>query len=498
MCISLTKTVLQNSLKYLAEMPKTKRKVIGQFFTSAETAQYMASLFVVPQKRVLSILDPGAGSGILTAAVVERLQNEKHIKQISITCYETSGDVLPLLKDNLDYLKLNSKIPIVFEIIKDNYITSQSDDFNKNITAKETPPKYDWVICNPPYKKIMKNSVEAMSMPRVCHGAPNLYFLFAAMGLFNLDIDGEMVFIVPRSWTSGAYFQRFRDYLFDIGTLRHIHLFVSRDKVFEKENVLQETIIIKVDKSKTKENIKITCSNSNSDFNNVSTIEVPYSSVVVGVEKYVYLVTTENDLQVLQILNRWHDTLPSLGMKMRTGITVDFRSRAYLKNEPEENTVPLLYSQHIKNGRVVFPGEKDFQYITTEKPGLIQQNKNYLLVKRFTAKEEKRRLQCGVYLSADLPEYDRISTQNKVNFVESINFDMSEKLVYGLYVLFNSTIYDRYYRILNGSTQVNSTEINAIPIPTLNEIEKLGSALMDTGDLSVSMCDNILGVLLNG
>lgn len=498
MCILLTETVFQNSLKYLEEMPKAKRKSIGQFFTSTETAQYMASLFVVPHKTAITILDPGAGSGILTAAVVERLQNENHIKQISITCYETSLDVLPLLKNNLNYLKSNSKIPLDFQVIEDNYITSQSDDFNQNIMASENPPKYDWIICNPPYKKIMKDAVEATSMPSVCYGTPNLYFLFTAMGLFNLDTDGEMVFIIPRSWTSGAYFQRFRDYLLEVGTVKHIHLFVSRDKVFEKENVLQETIIIKVDRSRIKENIKITCSNSNSDFNNISTIRVPYSSIIVGNEKYVYLVTTEDELQVLQCLNRWHNTLPSLGLKMRTGITVDFRSKEYLKNQPTENTVPLLYSQHIKNGRVVFPIEKDFQYITTERSGLIQRNKNYLLVKRFTAKEEKRRLQCGIYLSNSLSEYDCISTQNKLNFVEGINFDMTEKQVYGLFVIFNSTIYDRYYRILNGSTQVNSNEINAMPIPTLNEIEKLGSALMDAGDLSVDVCDNILGVLING
>ncbi len=49
---------------------------------------------------------------------------------------------------------------------------------------------------------------------------------------------------------------------------------------------------------------------------------------------------------------------------------------------------------------------------------------------------------------------------------------MSECLVYGLYVLFNSTIYDEYYRILNGSTQVNSTEINAMPVPDIKIFRK--------------------------
>ena len=81
------------------------------------------------------------------------------------------------------------------------------------------------------------------------------------MSLFNLSANGEMVYIIPRSWTSGAYFTRFRKKFLNECTLQHIHLFVSRNKVFEKEQVLQETIIIKVKKTtETPENIEITTS----------------------------------------------------------------------------------------------------------------------------------------------------------------------------------------------------------------------------------------------
>ena len=99
----------------------------------------------------------------------------------------------------------------------------------------------------------------------------------------------------------------------------------------------------------------------------------------------------------------------------------------------------------------------------TEQKGLMQDNKNYLFVKRFTAKESLRRLQCGVYLAKRFPQYKKISTQNKINFVDGVLTEMSECLVYGLYVLFNSTLYDEYYRILNGSTQVkfNRDQCNA-------------------------------------
>ena len=122
----------------------------------------------------------------------------------------------------------------------------------------------------------------------------------------------------------------------------------------------------------------------------------------------------------------------------------------------------------------------------------MQDNKKYLFVKRFTAKEEPRRLQCGVYLAKEFPQYKKISTQNKINFIDGIMTDMSECLVYGLYVLFNSTIYDKYYRILNGSTQVNSTEINAMPVPDLDIIQEMGRKIIKSKDYSVTSCNLIL------
>ena len=149
------------------------------------------------------------------------------------------------------------------------------------------------------------------------------------------------------------------------------------------------------------------------------------------------------------------------------------------------------YSQHIQNGKVVFPVGKKHEYIVTEQNGLLQQNTNYLFVKRFTAKEERRRLQCGVYLARKHPEYTEISTQNKINFICGLR-DLSECVVYGLYVLFNSTLYDGYYRILNGSTQVNSTEINAMPVPSMSIIEAMGKELIRVRDMSEESCDNIL------
>ena len=489
---NMLEKIIELTNEYIESMPKKERKKYGQFFTSMETARFMGGLYNFDEKTgKVSVLDAGAGSGILSCAFIERMETIDSIQEIELTCYENDENVLPLLKRNLEYCKEETRKKLTVNIVED--ILSQYLDFNHMLGGNAEPKKYDFVIGNPPYMKIPKDAPEATAMPEVCYGAPNLYFIFASMGLFNLCENGEMVYIIPRSWTSGAYFKRFREYFLTEGKLEHIHLFVSRNKVFDKESVLQETIIIKVKKTSEKpETVTITSSKSNSDFGELTSLTVPYDLVVAGSDYYVYLVTDENEVEVLKKLHKFDKTLPEIGVKMKTGLTVDFRNRDILRDEAEEGAIPLFYSQHIKQGKVEFPIQKEHQYVVTEQKGLMQDNKNYLFVKRFTAKEEPRRLQCGVYLAKRFPQYQKISTQNKINFVDGVLTEMSECLVYGLYVLFNSTIYDEYYRILNGSTQVNSTEINAMPVPDLEDIQEMGRKVLKSQDYSEANCNLIL------
>lgn len=483
--------VCTTTMEYIDHMPKGKRKKSGQFFTSKETAVFMAGLFSIPQNSdMLRILDPGAGSGILSTAIIERLDSIATIDKIELTCYENDSGIIDLLNSNLEWVSKHSKKKVSYKVIMDNYILCQENEYNYSTSPESA--KFDIIIGNPPYMKISKNAPEAIAMHNVCYGAPNMYFLFAAMSMFNLKEEGEMVYIIPRSWTSGAYFKQFREYFLTEGVLEHIHLFISRDKVFEEEKVLQETIIIKAKKIRKKPKmITVTTTQNNSDFSNRTVFEAPYSTVIGEKNFYVYLITNIKEAETLKRINYWSNTLPDIGLKMKTGITVDFRNREALRDYAGEDTVPLFYSQHIQNGEVVFPVGKEHEYIVTEKNGLLQENSNYLFVKRFTTKEEHRRLQCGVYLANKYPEYKKISTQNKINFIAGTG-KLSEYVVYGLYVLFNSKIYDDYYRILNGSTQVNSSEINSMPIPPMDAIEAMGKDLIRIRDMSEMACDSIL------
>ena len=480
--------VVRNTNVFIANVPKSKRKKFGQFFTTASTARFMANLFKIDfSKKNLELLDAGAGTGILGAALLDHIFKNGFKGKVHLTCYETDDEVLPVLEENLRLAK--EVYGIDYTLHNENYITTQY--FEVNTFMADDKEKYDYIIGNPPYLKISKDAPEAKLMPDVCHGAPNLYFLFWAMGIYNLKHEHELVYIIPRSWTSGAYFKKFRSYLFSHGVITDVHLFESRDKVFGGESVLQETIIVKVKKTTGKpENISITTS-STSDFDDFNRFIAPYD-IVVSKNQLVYLVTDKSEAEVLERINRLPNTLPDIKMKMQTGIIVDFRTKEVLRDKLEDGAFPLLYSQHIRNGHVTWPLGKEGEVIKTDRTSFLQENSDLLLIKRFTAKEEKRRLQCGIFLKQRYKQFAFISTQNKVNFVKCD----SPCMTYGLYVLLNSTLYDTYYRILNGSTQVNSTEVNQMPIPEREVIEAMGRELMHQ-DLTEANCNKIIDRWIN-
>ena len=83
----------------------------------------------------MKILDAGAGSGILSIALVERLQTFSHIQSIELTCYENDPHIVDLLKDNLMWVQNNSNIIFSYTVRTENYILSQDLEYNEKLGA---------------------------------------------------------------------------------------------------------------------------------------------------------------------------------------------------------------------------------------------------------------------------------------------------------------------------------------------------------------------------
>jgi len=493
--MSLARAIYDNTLTYLNRVSRIERKKIGQFFTPAAIAEYMSSLSR-NSGDVISILDPGAGSGILSAAIIGVLI-EKGAKKIYLDVYENNPDILFLLRENLHIVQQiaqNSGVEMYFNVFEGNFITENQFAWTGLILNQ----KYDIVIANPPYKKIGKDDVEANIMQDIVYGQPNLYFLFMAMGTQLLKRGGECIYIVPRSFSSGLYFTAFRNYFLNRVQITNLHLFTSREAVGgSKDSVLQETVILRAIKENVHLPIIEITESTDDDCYIANRYSVAYDTCIKDDDNsFLFFPTSKEDAQVLDFVNQWPASLPELGYRMKTGIVVDFRETTWMRTDCNEAVIPLLWAHNFHENRVRFPvevsGKPQYLLNTRETNRLKMKKGNYLLLKRFTSKEERKRIQCALLFEEDFPTYDMISTENHLNYITKLNGRMSREEMFGLFAVLNSSYMDRYFRILNGSTQVNANEINAIPFPESNDLVQIGRAAMHITSLTDTGCDDIL------
>lgn len=451
----MIEAIVNNTWAYTETHDKDNRKKKGQFFTPASIADFMA-LKASYAAEHLSILEPGAGNGILTAAVVKRCIDDRLCNSFTIKFVENDKEILPILEENVGIIReyvLSHGGQIDISISIDNYITGNDSQC------------YDIVICNPPYKKIRKDSQESQAMAEYVHGQPNLYGLFMCKALRNLKNNGRFVFITPRSWVSGEYYRKVRENLLQSMNLTDLLLFENRDKIFEGEDVLQETLItVGVKNAPQSQYIYVYTADADLQLSLIQ-MEVPARLIKdIGEDSYLLLPQNEEDLQVIYRMSQIPDTFEGLGYCFKTGPVVEFRNKEAISSEQRAGYIPMYRASHIVEGKCVFPADTEkAQYVDATVKKLLISNRNTVFIRRLSAKEENRRLQSCAYYQLDGSEH--ISVENHVNYLtRSDGNPLSVDEVDWINGLLMSEDYDTYYRIINGSTQVNAGEINKLPL----------------------------------
>jgi len=454
-------TIEKESLGYSKSSSSLIKKDLGQFFTDASVAKFMANMFSLtnPITDKIKVLDCGAGHGILSIALLYRLVFEGY-ESIALTLYEIDDEVLIKLNENL--LEFTSKYPHV-----DFAYTIK----NKNFILDNIDEKFDYIISNPPYFKINKQDNEALVMSHVVHGQPNIYMLFMVKSSDVLKADGEMVFITPRSFTSGSYFKKFREYILKNLSLNQIHIFNSRREHFKNESILQETIITKFKKNHS-DKIVIT-SSEDSQFFNINTLDVTKKMIVENERMIIGIPTSYEDLRVLEQFNEATCNFKDMGYKISTGKVVTFRSREFISIAKENHkNVPLLWMQNFKKEELIFPlNNKKEQYIQNieETKKLLIPNENYIVIKRFSSKEQHRRVNIG-YIFKEFFSTTHLGLENHLNYLYREDRKLKKDEMKKLGTFLTSKEVDQYFRVFNGNTQVNAADILMLPVP--NELFK--------------------------
>lgn len=460
-----------------SELVASRRGELGQFFTPAPIAALLASMFD-PCSGETRLLDAGAGVGSLTAATISRAATEGWSAQFDATALEVDEDVVPLLKETL--AECGSVMPgFKAEELATDFIEWGCDQLGHGLFDEESA-RFELAILNPPYRKLNSGSRERRLLSKVGIETTNLYAAFVALSLRMLVAGGQLVAITPRSFCNGPYFKAFRRELFQNAALRRIHVFEARDKAFRDAEVLQENVVIHLVKGAAQGDVAIASSTGGGE-DPVRERAVAFSTVVFpdDANAFVHVVTDEADTTVPTRINSLADTLVQLEVTASTGRVVDFRAREHLRQDPGPDTVPLLYPMHLRGGRVQWPASR------SRKPNaivacdatrpLLLPNGNYVLVKRFSAKEERRRIVATVLQADDLPS-EVVAIENHVNVFHRRNAGLPLDLAWGIAAYLNSTIVDVFFRQFNGHTQVNATDLRSLRYPSTDQVVALGAA----------------------
>lgn len=454
----------------LAGLNSARQAALGQFFTPARAADLIASMLRLDGlKGTVKVLDPGAGVGSLVVALVERLRRESPDLVIDVTAVEMDPALTPVLSETLN--DLTKTHDVAYHLVEGNYIELAAS------RDESVSGPFDLVIQNPPYGKLGAEHPARIQTAISVVDVPNIYAAFWALSVDSLAQGGQCVAIVPRSWANGTYFTAFRKWMLDEIFIDRLHVFESRSTVFADTGVLQENVIVSGTRGVRGKTVTLSASVGHED--EISLKEVPPSVVVVPGDRHAFVRFTDGATSVPATAKH---TLADIGLKASTGRVVDFRARHRLSFERKADAVPMVYQGNVRDGRVIHPRDavtKPQWFLITESAAQKQTNAPgcYVIIKRFSAKEERRRVVAGVWNGDGQVAFD-----NKTNYVHEGGKPLDPVLAQGLCVWLNSSPLDDVFRTFSGHTQVNVGDLGVLPFPSRRHLLELGRAL--PGDLS--------------
>lgn len=456
-----------------------RKAELGQFMTPAPVAQFMASLFS-DRRGAVRLLDAGAGVGSLTAAFIDRWGADS----VRATAYEIDATMTGYLRDTLSRYGNCS-----FEgtLIERDFI----QDAVYSIKLGKVGEGFTHAILNPPYKKINSDSTHRALLRAVGLETVNLYTAFVGLAIALMAQGGEVVAIIPRSFCNGLYYKPFREWLLARASLEHIHLFHSRTSAFNDDAVLQENVIIKLVRGKQQGEVTITTS-SDTGFSDLESHAYPFTQIVHegDPQRFIHVPTapTHGGLNGVPLARF---SLDDIGLAVSTGPVVDFRLKEFLCAEPKRGTVPLLYPTHFSGGGLEWPRASKKPNALMDVPETkkwLYPNGYYTVVRRFSSKEERRRIVAHVVDPATF-DTKSLGFENHLNVFHSKKQGIDRDTAYGLSTFLNATPVDEYFRRFSGHTQVNATDLRLLRYPDVSELKQLGQWAQRAGRLSQEQID---------
>lgn len=468
--------------------PKRK-SALGQFMTPLTVARFMAAMFPDSDAQLCTLLDAGAGMGALSCAFLDRWADPHGgfaFQKVNLVAYEIDEALRGYLAQALS--RYAERLALVGRISDADFIEAAA------VEHLQSRLRFTHAILNPPYKKINSSSQHRLILRRAGIETVNLYSPFVALSLALMETGGQLVAIVPRSFSNGPYYRPFRQYLLANASIRQIHLFASRNKAFKGDNVLQENVIIRLERGGERQPVVV--SNSTDDtFSDLTTHQHRFDPIVFpGDEENFIHVPTSLERTAVELSPGIRYSLTGIGVQVSTGPVVDFRLKDHIHQQPQPGDVPLLYPGNFTGAEPCWPKEGMKRGNAIARNALTERwlypSGFYTVVRRFSAKEERRRIVASVVSPCNFRAAAMLGFENHLNVFHERRQGIPEALAHGLAVFLNTTAVDEQFRRFNGHTQVNATDLRLMNYPSRKALIALGEWALQQTALTQAMLDD--------
>lgn len=467
--------------RFFADSNAVRQRELAQFLTPPHVANLMAGMFGL-RCRTVRLIDAGAGLGILSAAFIRRqLLRKVPPVRIEVVAYEMDSALISGLDETYAACREACRVRgVEFHVHVHNgdFLAEGAAMLRRDLFGGGSQT-FDAAIVNPPYGKLSTASSSYRMLQAVDCETVNLYTAFVNLLVALLRPQGEIVAITPRSFCNGPYFKPFRRRILKAAPLRRIHVFESRTAAFKHDSVLQENVILHAVKGGEEgHSVQISQSAGHED-GPVRSRVFPADEVVSpgDPEAFIHIPTSQEHLIARDGVLRLGSNLAGLGLQVSTGRVVDFRARDHLRQDPTSGAIPLIYPCHFGGLYVSWPKDRSRMpnaiMDAPETRNLFVPSGVYVLTKRFTSKEERRRVVACVF-NPDLLVDRRVAFENHLNYIHADGQGLDMLLAKGLWTYLNSSMLDLYFRQFNGHTQVNATDLRNVRFPTAAQLRRIG------------------------
>lgn len=450
----------------------------SQFFTPAALACQLASGVRTPTpKREISILDPGAGIGMLSATLVLHFVAKKsRPKSLSVTLIESDRRLVPALRwvfRRVSAFAATRGVQVRWRVYVRDFLTSAP-----------YRAAFDCVVSNPPYQRLSASSKRSKLLRQRGVHVPNLYAAFAWLSMDALVPGGSMAFIVPRSFASGTSFRHFRMRMRSCGSICALLSIENRRTPFRDDDVLQEVLLLRARKARQSAMISVGTVAPRPGMLGAER-RVP-SMEVLGAKRFGVRWRLSATARVSG--KRVRKSLHELGLTVTTGRVVLFRESVRIgpSSRLGQARVALMSDVQAERLEVTYKQRQNSVWLTSRQRAaqLVLPAGHHVLVRRFSPKEQNARIVAAAIDTEAVPG-GAVAVENHVNVISAPSGAMSREMAYGIAVFLRSREANDEIGSFLGSTQVNASDLRELRLPDRASLEKLGSTELSGRGVSV-------------